>query len=203
MTTSDAELVESSWSDPEAFAALFDRHFASVYSFCARRTGAWVGEEMASEAFCRAFADRHGYDLAQPNARPWLLGIALNVVRERLRKVGRADAAYGRAATFASAGSVDPATFVAGALDARHDLALIARTLAGFPTEEVETLLLHIWDGLSYIECADALGVPVGTVRSRLNRLRHRLRVLLDDHSYLDDRPARKITPTPATRRHR
>jgi RNA polymerase sigma-70 factor (ECF subfamily) len=191
VTTSDAELVESSWADPEAFTTLFDRHFASVYSFCARRTGASVGEEMASEAFCRAFAGRHDYDLAQPNARPWLLGIALNVVRERLRTVGRADAAYGRAAAFASASAVDPATFVAAALDARQDLAMIAKALVGFPTEEVETLLLHIWDELSYIECADALGVPVGTVRSRLNRLRNRLRAVLDD------RPAPKITPFP------
>jgi RNA polymerase sigma factor (sigma-70 family) len=189
MITSDAELIESSWSEPERFTAIFDKHFTSVYSFCARQAGAWAGEEMASEVFSRAFANRRSYDLSKLNARPWLFGIALNVVRESRRAIARGDAAYQRAASSASIGSIDPATFIAAALDAGKDLARVALALAEFPPEEVETLLLHIWDELSYIECAEALGIPVGTVRSRLNRLRNRLRAVVDD------RPAQRIIP--------
>lgn len=181
MTMNDAALIELSQVEPEAFGEIFDRHFTAIYRFCARRTGPGRGEDLAGDVFRWAFEFRHRYDLSRPDARPWLYGVALNFVRDALRSSGREFAAYGRL--------FDPGIDVlneidfqvASALDAKSDLAAVAMALEGQPIEDVETLLLYAWEGLSYAEIAESLNVPIGTVRSRLNRIRQRLLCLLDE----------------------
>lgn len=176
----DSDVISASWSNPEAFAELFDRHFPAVHQFCVRRVGAEVSEELASEAFTRAFAARRTYDLDRRDARPWLIGIALNTIRERVRRDRRGRIATLRLTSLAVAPPSDPGTAVPASADAMNELALVADALQVAPIDEVDTLLLHIWEGLSYEDCAAALGVPVGTVRSRIHRLRGRLQVALD-----------------------
>src|SRR5215213_7618533 len=80
----DARLIEASLRDPEAFRTLFDRHYARVRRYAAARVGD-AAEDVASETFATAFDRRHRYDVARPDAVPWLLGIATNLVRRQHR----------------------------------------------------------------------------------------------------------------------
>jgi RNA polymerase sigma-70 factor (ECF subfamily) len=180
MGSSDAEVIEASWSNPEAFGAIFDRHLQAIYGFCVRRVGTGVAEDLAGETFLRAFHARSRFDISQTSALPWLFGIARNVVREQVRTVAHRERGLERLHTQAGISPTDSASLAA---DAREDLDAIARALLDLPEDEVETLLLHVWEGLSYAECALALGIPIGTVRSRINRIRRRLREHLSQGS--------------------
>lgn len=174
-TEDDATLMRAAQTDPASFGALFDRHFAAVYRFCERRVGRSMAEDLAGETFRRAFEGRHSYDLRRPSALPWLYRIALNLIRDALRARAAEDRAYSRLHALAATGLPIQGDQPARRAEARGDLALLARLLLAEPEEDVEALFLHVWDGLSYLDVAAALGVPVGTVRSRLSRLRHRL----------------------------
>ena len=92
----DAALMRAARGNPEAFGKIFDRHFSTVYRFCGRRVGRDLAEDLAGETFRRAFEARHSYDLSQPNALPWLLRIAINLVRDAIRAKAAEDRAYTR-----------------------------------------------------------------------------------------------------------
>ena len=100
----DAVLIRAAQSEPAAFGALFDRHFATLYRFCERRVGRHLAEDLAGETFRRAFEARGSYDLSQPNALPWLFRIALNLVRDALRSRAAEDRAYARLRALAGSG---------------------------------------------------------------------------------------------------
>ena len=174
-TEDDATVVRAALTDPASFGVLFDRHFAVVYRFCERRVGWSMAEDLAGETFRRAFEGRHSYDLSRPSALPWLYRIALNLVRDALRARAVEDRAYARLHALAGAGWPSENDQAQRRAEARADLAVLARLLLAEPQQDVEALFLHVWDGLSYLDVAAALGVPVGTVRSRLSRLRQRL----------------------------
>jgi RNA polymerase sigma factor (sigma-70 family) len=172
MTMNDAELIERSWAAPDEFGAIFDRHFAAIYRFCARRVGVHRGEDLAGEVFRWSFEHRGRYDVARPDARPWLYGIALNLVRTEWRSSGRQQVAYRR---FASRAHVDidgVDVLAASAVDAASELAQVAVALGELSAQDVETILLYAWEGLSYGEIAESLSIPIGTVRSRISRAR-------------------------------
>ena len=171
----DAALIRAAQDDPACFGMLFDRHFGAVYRFCERRVGRGLAEDLAGDTFLRAFAARGSYDLGQPSALPWLFRIALNLVRDAVRAKAAEDRAYARLRALAGSGAFGEEDQVALTAEARADLARLARLLVAEPEQDVEALFLHVWDGLSYAGVAAVLGVPVGTVRSRLSRLRHRL----------------------------
>jgi hypothetical protein len=97
--TTDARVIADSLDTPEAFTAIFERHFSAVHRYAERRAGRDVAEEIASEAFLVAFDNRHRYrfDGDRPNALPWLLGIATNLLRRHWRAERRQLAAYARA----------------------------------------------------------------------------------------------------------
>jgi len=179
----DAALMRASRDDPESFGKVFDRHFATVYRFCGRRVGTDLAEDLAGDTFRRAFEARHSYDLSQPNALPWLFRIALNLVRDTIRARTAEDRAYARLRALAWTGSVSEEYETAERAEARADLTLLARLLVAESREDVETLFLHVWDGLSYADVATATGRPVGTVRSRLSRLRYRLETAMGNQA--------------------
>ena len=183
--------MRAAQADPASFGTVFDRHFASVYRFCRRRVGPDLAEDLAGETFRRAFEARASYDLGQPNALPWLLRIALNLLRDAIRARAAEDRAYARLRALAGTGSLGEHDHVARQTEARAKLAHLARLLTAEPEEDVEALFLHVWDGLSYFEVAIALGVPVGTVRSRLSRLRHRLESALGNEACDSEETAR------------
>jgi RNA polymerase sigma-70 factor (ECF subfamily) len=130
---------------------------------------------VTSSAF--AFERRATYDTDRPSARPWLYGIATNLLAKHRRGEARRIHAVARLASQRVA-PPDLAETVTAAVDASELWPRVAEAVTSLPEPERDALLLHIWESLSYEEVADALGVPVGTVRSRLNRARTRLREL-------------------------
>jgi RNA polymerase sigma-70 factor, ECF subfamily len=174
----DAAVISRSRDEPEHFAVLFRRYAPEVQRYVRRRIGAGAADDVVAETFLAAFRQRDGYDLKRENARPWLYGIATNLIgRYRRSEIQqyRALARTGR----------DPVTEpftdrVDAAVSAEASRGQLAAALARLPAAHRDTLLLVVWGGLSYTEAAAALGVPTGTVRSRMNRARTRLRRSLE-----------------------
>jgi RNA polymerase sigma-70 factor (ECF subfamily) len=165
----DAELIEDSFLNTTAFAALFDRHYRAIHRFLHGRIGPLAADDLASETFMIAFRRRKSYDLARADGRPWLFGIAVNLLRQHRRSEERQLRAYARAADDGEQSdslkeSLDP-TVAAALLDLNQD--------------DRNLILLYAWAELSYEELAEALDLPLGTVRSRLSRTRSRLRAAL------------------------
>ena len=167
----DRALIAESLHHPAVFAELFERHWPALHAFCTSRTGA-VGEDLAAETFRRAFDARARYDLRYEDARPWLYGIATNLIRHHFRTVQRRGRAEGRSA----ARDTPAPEELAGSLE-RHQLgAALTEALGELPAADRDALLLFAWAELDYSEVARAMRVPVGTVRSRLHRARSRVR---------------------------
>jgi RNA polymerase sigma-70 factor (ECF subfamily) len=173
----DHELIRLSTTDPEAFGQIFDRHAAAVHRYLARRIGLSLADDLTAETFATAFRSRDKYDISQENSLPWLYGIAANLLRGHQRTEIRQYRALART-------GVDPAyagpddRVVAEVTAAGHVRAL-AGVLARLPVGEREVLTLVSQAQLSYPEVARALGIPVGTVRSRLHSARKRIRAAL------------------------
>jgi RNA polymerase sigma-70 factor (ECF subfamily) len=178
---SDASVIARSRDEPEAFAALFDRHADAVHRYAARRLGGEVADDLVAETFTTAFQQRHRYDPARgagADARPWLFGIATNLVGRHRRAEARRFKAMARVPVLAD--HDEPlADRAADRVVARALRRELAAALAALPARHRDVLLLVAWGDLSYGEAAQALGVPVGTVRSRLHRARSKLREAL------------------------
>ena len=172
----DAELIQASFDDPRRFATVYDRHAGTVFRFLVRRVGRGAADELLGDTFRIAFERRATFDLARSSARPWLYGIATNLVARHRRTESRRLRATARLAAGAPAEA--PADRVAAAVDAASIWPDVMAAIADLPGPERDTLLLWVWEDLSYEEIAVALDIPVGTVRSRLNRARTRLRGL-------------------------
>lgn len=173
----DAAIIERSRLEPEQFAALFDRHAPRIHRYVTRRVGRDLADDLVAETFLAAFAKRDRYRTAYRDAGPWLYGIATNLIgqhhRDELRQLRIRHAA---AADLNVPGHADQ---VSGDVTARSVHGLLAGALAGLPPGDRDVVLLIAWEQLTYQETAQALGIPVGTVRSRLNRARARLRPAL------------------------
>jgi len=169
----DGTLIERSCRGrPDAFVEVVRRHEAAVHGFLARRAGPQVAADLLGEVWLRAFAGRGGYDPAHRDARPWLYGIARNVLRAHWR--ARPDQAAGPETAF------DPWEAVVDRLDAAARAGTLIGALRALPPDERDVLLLVAWEQLTPAQAAAALGVPQGTARSRLHRARAALRLALD-----------------------
>jgi RNA polymerase sigma-70 factor (ECF subfamily) len=178
---SDAAVMARSLRDPAAFATVFDRHWARLHTFCTARAGA-AGEDIAAETFRIAFDERRRFDARHGLLRPWLFGIATNLLRHHFRSAERGQ----RARLRARSSEIDfEAHDALGRIEAESLGPALAAALDTLPTGDREALLLLAWAGLEYGEIALALAVPVGTVRSRIHRARTRVRAHLnpEDHS--------------------
>jgi len=160
--------------DHDAFGELFDAYARSVYNHAFRLTGDWAqAEDIVSLTFLDAWRLRGKVDEEGGSLRPWLLGIATNVTRNTRRAARRHAAAVSRLPRDET--ERDFADEVAARLDDAAELALVRTALATLRRAEREVLALCVWSGLDYRAAAEALGVPVGTVRSRLSRARAKL----------------------------
>ncbi|MFI6237739.1 RNA polymerase sigma factor [Micromonospora sp. NPDC050784] len=166
--------------DPGAFAELFDKYARSVYNHAFRLTADWAtAEDVMAATYLQAWRSRERVTEEGGSLRPWLLGIATNEARNHTRSNRR----YRRVAAALLATDLtlpDHADEVAGRLDDSRRIAAAIDALARLRRPEREVLTLCLWEGLDYESAAEALGVPVGTVRSRLSRARARLRTLVD-----------------------
>jgi RNA polymerase sigma factor (sigma-70 family) len=172
---SDAAAIQASFGDPPAFGAIFDRHWVPIHRYCVVRAGA-PGEDVAAETFRLAFDLRGRYD-GRPDARPWLFGIATNLLRELFRRGARAERALRRSA--AEVG-IDPFEDALERVEAQQLGRELATALADLSPVERDALLLHACAELTYEEIARATAVPIGTVRSRIHRARTHVRAHLE-----------------------
>jgi RNA polymerase sigma-70 factor (ECF subfamily) len=177
---SDAELLARAENEPELFGVLFDRHFATIHRYLDRRIGHEGADELAGDVFRIAFEQRGRFRPVHESALPWLYGLATNLMlkrwrgeRRRLRALARLDARADRGIA-ALDGTEER-------LDARSSRAALLDALASLSQGDRDIVVLVAWEELSYEEAAAALSIPVGTVRSRLNRARRILRELLGD----------------------
>lgn len=169
--------------DANAFGAIFDRYGDAVYNFVFRRTGSWdVAEDTVSSVFLEAWRQRDTIVLHQGSLRPWLFGVAHNVVRRWWRTNRRTAVALPRIAALTD--TSDHLPDIAARVDDERTLRVVLRRLGALPENQREVLLLWAWEQLTYDEIAIVLSVPIGTVRSRLNRARGALTG--DDGTRLD-----------------
>jgi RNA polymerase sigma-70 factor (ECF subfamily) len=174
---SDAEVIGRSLDQPEAFGLIYDRHAPTVLRFLGRRAGADVAEGLVGELFRIAFERRKTFDTSRATALPWLYGIGSNLLLKHRRGEARRLRANAR---MAAADEAADRRAGAKALDARLLFPRVADAIEALPDGEREALLLFAWEDLSYQSVAEALELPIGTVRSRLNRARAQLRELLE-----------------------
>lgn len=179
-TASDADIIRRSVADPKTFEAIFDRHFDAVHRFAVGRVGLQEAADVVSETFARAFDRRIRFRPDRPSALPWLFGIAVNVCKERSRRASR-----GARATSRMAGHVErqAETFesdLTERVDAERLRPELIAALQALSDDEYALLMLAGEAELTYQQMADTLGIPIGTVRSRLARARRRVRAAIE-----------------------
>ncbi|MEV5150274.1 sigma-70 family RNA polymerase sigma factor [Streptomyces sp. NPDC052727] len=182
--------------EPAAFAELFDSHARGVYNHAFRLTADWsTAEDVMATTFMEAWRLRDRIDAGGDSLRPWLLGIATNTARNQIRSNRR----YRRAVlanTAAGMNVPDHADGVSEQIDEQHELAVVLRALATLRGPEREVIALCVGEGLDYEAAAKALGIPVGTVASRLSRARKKLRFLADAELAGTSGPAAAVPDT-------
>jgi RNA polymerase sigma factor (sigma-70 family) len=181
----DAQLIRASLKKPGLFGLIFERHFEAIYRYLQRRLGSEAAEEVASATFLEAYEHRKRYDPRRSDARPWLFGIASNLLRHHFREERARLAAYARAQSqFESSNREQEG--IEDRLDAARMIIRITGVLASLNPDDRDVLLLHAWADFSYREIAETLGIPTGTVRSRLHRVRQVIRELVDLDAAID-----------------
>ncbi|MEV5691394.1 RNA polymerase sigma factor [Micromonospora globbae] len=165
--------------DAAAFGQVFDEHAAAVYRHAVRADGHTSdAEDVVSLTFLEAWRLRATLRPDGDSLLPWLLGIATNVLRNRRRAARRHRAALLRIPPTAAV--PDVADEIVGRMHDARQLAAAAAALHRLSRADREVFLLCVWSQLDYTAAAEALGIPVGTVRSRLSRARTRLRALVE-----------------------
>lgn len=173
--STDSEIIQRSLEEPGAFSEIFERHVRPVGGYIRRRVGTDAVDDVLSETFLVAFRRRASFDLRIESARPWLLGIATKVVKSHRAAEARQWRAFEASASAEGVGIEMPHAASDSRIDADAALRALAPRIAALAARDRDTLLLHAWGDLTYEQIATALGVPVGTVRSRLNRVRRKL----------------------------
>jgi RNA polymerase sigma-70 factor (ECF subfamily) len=177
--STDGDVISASLAEPEKFAEVFHRHWDEIHRYIIRRLGLEVAEDVAAETFTVAFRNRRRYDQGRPDARPWLYGIATNLIRQH-RKTER------RRAQVIAQTDVE---WFTESFDQRSDERVTAQRLVPriasvpgrlSPTER-DLLLLIAWADMTYEGAAQALDLPLGTVRSRLHRIHKKFRRAFGD----------------------
>lgn len=158
------------------FGWLFDRYADALHRYLTRRVGGATADDLLSETFLIALNRRHSYDPARAAVRTWLYGIATNLVRQHVRAEVRALEITARATGARVITDTNHDGMVADRVDAQVAARRLAAAVAALSPGDRDVLLLVSLAGLDNGEVAEALGIPVGTVRSRLHRVRTQLR---------------------------
>ncbi|MGW4296416.1 RNA polymerase sigma factor [Micromonospora chersina] len=178
----DAEIISRMHGDPALFDIIFDRYYPTIHGYASRRLGRDLADDVAAETFLVAFDNWRRYDTTQHSARPWLFGIASNLIAGHQRTEARRYRALARAEQASAAdrdGLDGAADRIAVRLDAQAVRGRLAAALEELAPADREVVLLVAWADLTCEDVARALGIPAGTARSRLHRARRRLRAAL------------------------
>lgn len=173
--STDSEIILRSLDDPGAFAEIFERHVRSVRAFAAYRLGEQLAEDVLSETFLVAFRRRADFLVGTDSAGPWLLGIASRLIRRHRSNEARQWRNFAEASATDAHFSLGGMEEAQNRVDAERRLAALRSRIAALAPRDREALLLFAWQDLTYEEIAAVQGVPIGTVRSRLNRVRKKL----------------------------
>ena len=180
MGENDEELWDKCTAgDADAFAALFERHVDGVFRYCLSRCGSWHdAEDLVSVTFLEAWRKRSRFRPEKDTVLPWLLGVATNADRNRSRASRRHAEFLGRlphSDPRNGENQADHAEAVASRVDAERAVRELLATTAGLNDGERDVVILCLMNGFGQEEAAKALGVRVGTVKSRLHRARAKL----------------------------
>ena len=178
----DAELADRFRQDPDLFTEVHDRYFPAIYRYVAARLDTHAAEDIAAETFLVAFDRRDRFDRERGELRPWLFGIATNLVSGHRRKEARHYRALARADVTPTADSHE--NRVVASVAAQALLPQVAKALSELSQGERDVLLLVALGQLGYEEVATALGVSSGTVGSRLSRARKKLNTILGQEAH-------------------
>jgi RNA polymerase sigma factor (sigma-70 family) len=173
-------VIPVSNDDRAAFGRLFDDHAPQLHGYLSARVGRSAADDLVAETFLVAYRDRARFDPVRGAVRPWLFGIATNLARHHRRSELRGLAAVARLGGRTEVHVDGPGWRVPEQVDAAVEVGRLAGALAALPAGDRDVLLLVAWAGLTPAEAATALGIPVGTARSRLHRVRHQLRGVLE-----------------------
>jgi RNA polymerase sigma-70 factor (ECF subfamily) len=185
--------------DPQAFARLVSRWETPIQRLCARMTGdVHRAEDLTQTAFARVFAARSNWE---PTGKfsTFLWRIALNLCHDELRRRQRRaefsldaleDGTDSSADGFAADGPPPDAQ-----ADASERGELVRRALAELPSHYREVVVLRHYEGLKFREIGDVLGIPEGTVKSRMAEALTQLNRLLKHIN--EDEPCKRKNPTP------
>ena len=175
-------MEEAAGGNREAFDGLVRRYQAQIVNLARAMTASDADvDDLAQEVFIRAWRAMAGFR-SQSTFRTWLYGIAINVIRTHRGRRSRLRLLFWTAPKTADPGA-DPLERASADDGIEAPLAIrdaIDRALATLPPDMREAVVLRDVQGLDYREIADALGIPVGTVESRIFRARQRLRPLLE-----------------------
>ncbi|NOX30897.1 MAG: RNA polymerase sigma factor [Actinobacteria bacterium] len=162
--------------DANAFACLFDRHASTIYNYAFRRCGDWsTAEEIVAMTFLETWRRRQSVTFDGDSARPWLLGVATNVLRNSWRSRRRFRVAVERLAG-RSTEAVWEEDEIVRRLVADQTREVLAEAIERLSRRQRDVVWLCLVEDATYREAAESLGIPVGTVRSRLSRARQQLR---------------------------
>jgi RNA polymerase sigma-70 factor (ECF subfamily) len=174
--TTDAALFARMRADDDAaLGALFDRYATVVHNFVAYRIGnAYDAEDVTSNVFIDVWRARKRLELSTESAVPLLLGFAANGCKRQRRNVFRAMSAARRMTV--ERDTHDDSDAIASRVDAERVAIAVRDALLALPKQQRQVVELCLIGGLDMRAAAEALGVPEGTVKSRLSRARVTLR---------------------------
>lgn len=175
----DAELVARFRRDPDQFTAVYDRYFPDVYRYAAGRLDVQTGEDIAAETFCVAFAQRDRFDPERGGLRPWLFGIATNLMARHRRKEARHFRALIRTGTTEPVDGHEGR--VVASVTAQRLQPQLVKALTRLNRGERDVVLLIALGQLTHGEVAQTLGIAAGTVRSRLCRARTKFQQMINE----------------------
>jgi len=171
--------------DAALFGRLYDEHARALHAYLGSRVGRSAADDLVAEVFLVAYRDRARFDPERGQLRSWLFGIATNLARRHHRDELRGLAAVARFGAAHDGHTDEPGRRVAEQVDAAVQVGRLAAALVAMHPGDRDVLLLTAWAGLTSAEVAAALEVPVGTVRSRMHRVRRHLRAVLDGEKEL------------------
>lgn len=156
-------------------AAWFDAYVDDVHAYAARRVGVDLARDVVGDTFRIAIEQYHRFDPAHGDPRAWLFGITTNLLHRHWRTEARRLRATARLHERAGA-VLDPLLRSVEQFDAEREVAALLDEIDALDPGDRDVLVLTAWEDMTSAEVAAVLGIPAGTVRSRLNRVRTRLR---------------------------